>query len=134
MASNHWVVHGDHTETGMPLLASDPHLGNMVPSIWLLFNIEMPDGNTLSGSNLPGSPTLSLGRSDNMVWAFTTSRCDSSDIWEEKLNSDQTEYFVDDEWRKLDVLKEKIKVQGRADRELEIKYTHRGPIIPFEVL
>ena len=33
-ASNHWVVHGNHTETGMPLFASDPHLGNMIPSAW----------------------------------------------------------------------------------------------------
>ena len=26
MASNNWVVHGDYTESGMPLLANDPHL------------------------------------------------------------------------------------------------------------
>jgi acyl-homoserine lactone acylase PvdQ len=26
-ASNSWVVHGDHTETGLPMLANDPHLG-----------------------------------------------------------------------------------------------------------
>ena len=33
-ASNNWVVHGDHTETGMPLYASDPHLMNAIPSFW----------------------------------------------------------------------------------------------------
>jgi penicillin amidase len=27
MASNNWVIHGKHTKTGKPLLASDPHLG-----------------------------------------------------------------------------------------------------------
>ena len=32
MSSNHWVVHGNHTETGMPLFASDPHLENQIPS------------------------------------------------------------------------------------------------------
>ena len=39
MSSNHWVVHGNHTETGMPLFSSDPHLENQIPSTWLLFNL-----------------------------------------------------------------------------------------------
>lgn len=28
MASNNWVIHGNHTKTGKPLLANDPHLSN----------------------------------------------------------------------------------------------------------
>jgi penicillin amidase len=24
--SNSWVIHGNHTESGLPLLANDPHL------------------------------------------------------------------------------------------------------------
>jgi penicillin amidase len=28
MASNNWVIHGNYTKTGKPLLAGDPHLGN----------------------------------------------------------------------------------------------------------
>jgi len=35
-ASNSWVVHGKHTETGMPMLANDPHLANAMPSFWTL--------------------------------------------------------------------------------------------------
>ena len=27
-ASNNWVIHGNYTKTGKPLLAGDPHLGN----------------------------------------------------------------------------------------------------------
>jgi penicillin G amidase len=36
MASNNWVVHGDHTVTGKPILANDPHLGTSIPSFWTL--------------------------------------------------------------------------------------------------
>ena len=32
--SNNWVVHGDRTASGMPLLADDMHLGLNMPSIW----------------------------------------------------------------------------------------------------
>ena len=35
-ASNHWVIHGNHTKNGKPLLASDPHLGTGVPSVWVI--------------------------------------------------------------------------------------------------
>ncbi|NJO55524.1 MAG: penicillin acylase family protein, partial [Rhodospirillales bacterium] len=34
IGSNNWVVSGTHTDTGLPLLANDPHLGIQMPSIW----------------------------------------------------------------------------------------------------
>lgn len=34
IGSNSWVVSGALTETGMPLLANDPHLGASLPSVW----------------------------------------------------------------------------------------------------
>lgn len=33
-ASNNWVIAGQHTTTGKPLLANDPHLVLSAPSIW----------------------------------------------------------------------------------------------------
>jgi len=30
--SNAWVIHGNYTTTGFPILASDPHLDNGMPS------------------------------------------------------------------------------------------------------
>ncbi len=34
IGSNSWVVSGEKTITGMPLLANDPHLGPTMPSLW----------------------------------------------------------------------------------------------------
>ena len=34
LGSNSWVVSGELTESGIPLLANDPHLGPAMPSIW----------------------------------------------------------------------------------------------------
>ena len=50
MASDNWVVHGDHTETGMPLFANDPQLASTLPSAWLLQHLEFQDGRILSGA------------------------------------------------------------------------------------
>src|SRR5699024_10236884 len=35
LGSNSWVVSGEHTASGKPLLANDPHLGLSQPGIWL---------------------------------------------------------------------------------------------------
>ncbi len=34
LGSNSWVVDGEHSATGKPLLANDPHLGTSLPGIW----------------------------------------------------------------------------------------------------
>ena len=34
MHSDSWVIHGNFTETGKPMLANDPHLGTSIPSFW----------------------------------------------------------------------------------------------------
>ena len=34
VGSNSWVVSGDLTESGKPLLANDPHLGISAPGVW----------------------------------------------------------------------------------------------------
>ena len=81
MSSNHWVIHGDHTETGMPLFASDPHLGTMLPSFWNLFVLHLPNGDVHSGGSMPGTPGVDIGRTERIAWAFTTSRSDSSDVF-----------------------------------------------------
>ena len=35
IGSNTWVVDGEHTTTGEPILANDPHLGVGLPGVWM---------------------------------------------------------------------------------------------------
>lgn len=69
-----------------------------------------------------------------MTWGFTASRADTSDLWEETLNEDGTEYLVDGEWRKLEISEQVIKTFLGKDVVLPIKKTHRGALIDFETL
>src|SRR5215213_4550062 len=41
-ASNNWVVSGNRTLTGKPLLANDPHLRPTAPSIWHMVHLSAP--------------------------------------------------------------------------------------------
>ena len=96
MSSNNWVVHGKHTATGMPLLAGDPHLGNTLPSSWLIYNLSWSNSDKVySGATLPGMPMVLIGRTKDIVWSFTTSRVDTADLWQEKLDETETKYMVD---------------------------------------
>ena len=69
------------------------------------------------------------------MWGATTSRVDTADLWQEKLNEDETEYFVDGQWRKLEIIEERIAVKGASEEQvIRVKMTHRGPIIPYKHL
>ena len=116
-ASNNWVVHGDHTETGMPLYAADPHLMNAIPSFWQIYHCELSNGQVVSGISMAGVPGIAMGRTNNIVWSFTTARADTSDLWQETISADEKQYFVDGEWRDLEFINESIKVKGQPDYE-----------------
>jgi penicillin amidase len=40
--SNNWVLAGNRTESGKPLLANDPHLGLGAPAIWYFARLQAP--------------------------------------------------------------------------------------------
>ena len=130
-ASNNWVISGKHTKNGMPLLSTDPHLSSVIPCFWQLQ--ELIWGNRyVTGASLVGMPGIGLGRNKDFAWGLTAQIGDNSDIWQEQLNEAETHYKVDGEWRELEVIREVIKVKGQDDIVLDVKKTHRGPIIGIE--
>ena len=88
----------------------------------------------MSGGQTPGAPAISVGRTNDIAWAFTTTRVDTSDLWQEKLNEEGTQYFVNEKWHDLEVITESIPIKGEENEIHQIKSTHRGPIIPFNLL
>lgn len=58
IGSNSWVVSGDLTETGMPLLANDPHLGAAMPSVWHQVGLKCRVKNADCGFDLSGFQLL----------------------------------------------------------------------------
>lgn len=89
------------------MLANDPHLATSLPSYFTLMELTWED-KFLIGSSTPGMPLIGIGKSKNISWGMTSPACDSSDLWQETLNEDETKYFVDGEWRDLKINREVI--------------------------
>ena len=127
--SNSWVVAGDRTATGAPLLANDPHLGIQMPSIWYEIGLH-GGGFDVVGASLPGAPGVILGHNDRIAWGFTNLGADVQDLYIERLNPEdpyQVEY--NGQWEDVQVIREEIPVKGRPPEVLEVRVTRHGPLI-----
>src|SRR5258707_12024027 len=51
--SNNWVVSGQHTVTGKPLLSNDMHLDHQMPNLWFAAHLKIA-GFEVAGVTLPG--------------------------------------------------------------------------------
>jgi penicillin G amidase len=130
-ASNNWAIHGNHTKSGKPILSGDPHLGNMIPSIWLpmslVYKNETGGVETLSGAFLPGFPCPSFGKTSHLAFAMTVAPIDDADLYEEIIVGDT--YLFNGTYHNLTYRNETIKVKGEEPVTITIRHTHHGPIL-----
>jgi acyl-homoserine lactone acylase PvdQ len=55
-ASNNWVVAGEFTRSGKPMMAYDPHLATTIPNSWHLADIRVQNDDIhIAGAFLPGT-------------------------------------------------------------------------------
>lgn len=94
--SNSWVVHGNHTASGKPLLANDPHLETMIPSFWYQTELLWNDTGKAMGVTLPGIPFIMIGRTDYVAWGITNNIIDNSDYYVETIMNDT--YYYNSTW------------------------------------
>ncbi len=70
-ASNNWVVDGEHSASGKPLLANDPHLAFGAPGFWYLARLKTPQ-HQIAGGTAAGVPLVVIGHNERIAWGFTT--------------------------------------------------------------
>ncbi len=132
IGSNSWVVSGSLTESGMPLLANDPHLGASLPSVWYQVQLKCSTVSEacpfdVAGFSFSGLPGVVIGHNSQIAWGFTNLTTDVADLYIERVEGDQ--YWRDGELVPLEVREETIKVAGGKDIDLTIRSTVHGPII-----
>ncbi|MGA3212436.1 MAG: penicillin acylase family protein, partial [Terriglobales bacterium] len=125
--SNNWVVSGAHTVSGKPLLANDMHLSHTLPNVWYEAHLTSGDFD-VAGVSLPGMPFVIVGHNQRIAWGFTNLGPSVADVYVEYFNA-SGEYLTPEGWHRPELRREKIKVHGRADEEVEITITRHGPII-----
>lgn len=132
IGSNSWVVSGSLTDTGMPLLANDPHLGASLPSVWHQIQLrcetvgdECPFD--VAGFSFSGLPGVIIGHNDRIAWGFTNLTTDVTDLYLEKVQGDS--YWYDGALVPLETRTETFQVAGGDDVEVEVRSTVNGPIV-----
>ncbi|NEC86344.1 penicillin acylase family protein [Streptomyces sp. SID12501] len=132
IGSNSWVVAGDHTITGKPLLANDPHLSPSLPSVWYQMGLHCRSVSSkcqydVSGYTFAGMPGVVIGHNGDIAWGMTNSGADVTDLYLEKLSGDG--YLYDGKTKPFTTREETIEVAGGASKKIVVRETENGPLL-----
>lgn len=129
IGSNSWVVSGEHTDSGEPILANDPHLTLMAPPVWYEMNLETP-AYSVRGVTFPGVPMVVIGENHAGAWGFTNAGADVIDFYDYETRD--CEYRYEGEWHEFETHTETLAVAGGRDRDVEVRKTVHGPMLAAE--
>lgn len=128
--SNAWAVSGSRSETGHPLLASDPHVPLTTPGLWHQMHLCC-DTFESTGATIPGIPGVIVGHNRDIAWGVTLSFVDVQDVYIEKPNPGNSQQFeFRGEWETAETVVEPIPVRGWSQpHKLRTIITRHGPVM-----
>lgn len=132
VGSNAFAVSGEHTATGLPLLANDPHLGPALPSIWYQMALHCRAVSdacpyTVTGVTFSGMPGVIIGHNQRIAWGFTNLGPDVADLVLERVTGDGYEHRGGT--LPLEQHEETIRVAGGDDVTITVRETGHGPLL-----
>lgn len=132
IGSNAWVVSGEHTESGAPILANDPHLGISLPGVWSQVGLHCREVTPtcpldVAGFSFSGVPGVIIGHNADIAWGFTNLAPDATDLYVERVRDDR--WQQDGRSRPLTVREETIKVRDGDDVTIQVRSTAHGPLL-----
>lgn len=130
--SNAWVVNGERSASGKPVLANDPHLSHMVPSLFYQQHIKTPDLDAI-GVTMPGIPYVLIGHTKQLAWGITSAVADAMDLVIELPHPTHKDQ-VKNEGKPCFFRKEAITIRVLhnnvfENRTFHIRRTCRGPLL-----
>lgn len=129
-SSNNWAVSGSRSETGKPLLSNDIHLNLPSPGIWMQIHQVIPGELNVTGVIIPGEPFIIAGHNEEIAWGVTNLRVDVIDLFAETINPENcNQYLLNGDWKDFTNKTEIVRVKGGKDDTVNIRFTHRGPVI-----
>ena len=135
IGSNCWVVGAPRTQSGLPILANDPHLVLRVPNIWYRIayswqSAASEPANYVCGVSVPGTPPVVIGSNGHVVWGLTFPYIDADDVvLIETKGDDSNLYRSPQGWTPFENCSESIKIRGREPEIFKFQTTVWGPII-----
>ncbi len=129
IGSNNWVVSGELTQDGWPMMINDPHRAQSVPSLRYWAHLVGPGWNVIGGGE-PEIPGISIGHNEYGAWGLTVFNTDGEDLLVYQTHPDNPDqYRFQDRWETMTVIRESIPVKGGDPVTVELKYTRHGPVI-----
>ncbi len=116
--SNSMVVGARRSASGAAMIASDPHLGFVLPNIWLMAGVKTPELSVV-GLMGPGLPIFALGRTPDIAWGGTNLHAASSDLVDVS-DLDPAEITTE---------RHEITVRAWKNKTAENRLTPYGPVI-----
>ncbi|MBM4168533.1 MAG: penicillin acylase family protein [Ignavibacteria bacterium] len=127
--SNNWAISGVRSKTGLPILASDPHLSLTLPSIWHEIQLVGPDLNVY-GITSPGAAGVLFGFNQHVAWGMTNGGSDALDYYRITFRDEhRTEYKFDNSWLPVTMRIDTISVRGQKAIIDTVLLTHFGPVV-----
>jgi penicillin G amidase len=121
VGSNSWAVGSNYSQSGYSILANDPHLPLLAPSLWIPTQLEAP-GYNVTGWDLAGVPGILIGHNQYTSWGITDAEGNSANEYLEVLNGNS--YLFDGSWHPMSDYNYTL-----LGKEHSVYYTNNGPLI-----
>lgn len=130
--SNNWVVAGSRSETGMPILAGDPHRAVDVPNVYYQNHMTCKDFDVIgfSFAGVPGFPHFA--HNARVAWSITHGAADTQDIYVETLSADHLKFRRNGQWKPLEKTDDVIAVRDGDDVPIALLSTDEGPVVRLD--
>jgi penicillin G amidase len=122
--SNAWVVAGQHTDSGKPILAADPHLPLGLPGYFYEVRlrsqqvvVETQKPLLVAGAALPGVPGVVIGRNEQFGWSITVCGAITAELRIEARDAPTHN------------VAHILHIKGKPDVEEVVRWSERGPIV-----
>ncbi|WP_052850971.1 GNAT family N-acetyltransferase [Streptomyces avicenniae] len=130
--SNGWLLTGERTASGAPLLAGDPHRYVEDPGGYQQIRLACPEFDVV-GLAVPGVPGIPhFGHTGTVAWGITHAMADYQDLYRERLRRTAeggVEALGPDGWRPAEHGTETVTVAGGEPVTVEVMETARGPVL-----
>jgi penicillin amidase len=127
--SNNWIIKGELTFSGSPILANDPHRSQQIPSLRYWVHLNAPGWNVIGGGE-PCLPGISIGHNEHGAWGLTIFAIDQEDLYVYDTNMfNPLQYMYQGNWEEMTVIQETISVKGEEPVSVDLKFTRHGPVL-----
>ncbi|HET6562692.1 MAG TPA: penicillin acylase family protein [Marmoricola sp.] len=133
--SNSWVVGGERTRGGMPMIGGDPHRTFESPNPYQQVRLTCTDAGApfdVAGFTFPGVPGVQhFAHAGSVAWGITNAMADYQDLYAERLERRGEEIWAatPSGWEPATREVEQVEVRGAAVEPVEVVVTGHGPVV-----